>query len=70
MSPTEAPALSFAFEEIQLPDSFRHHNGAQGQKWFPETMSGGGAFLDIDSDGDLDVLIPGGATLIEDVSRM
>ncbi|HZP83267.1 MAG TPA: VCBS repeat-containing protein, partial [Chthonomonadaceae bacterium] len=31
-------------------------NGAFGKKWFPETM-GGGAFLDYDNDGWLDILI-------------
>ncbi|HZP80887.1 MAG TPA: VCBS repeat-containing protein, partial [Chthonomonadaceae bacterium] len=32
-------------------------NGAFGKKWFPETMGGGGAFLDYDNDGWLDILI-------------
>jgi hypothetical protein len=33
------------------------NNGAQGKRWMPETMSGGGAFLDYDKDGWLDALI-------------
>ncbi len=39
---------------------FRHVNGAQGQKWFPETMGSGAGFIDYDSDGWQDVLLVGG----------
>jgi len=35
-------------------------NGAFGKKWFPETMGGGGAFLDYDNDGWLDILLING----------
>src|SRR3989442_62487 len=35
-------------------------NGAFGKKWMPETMGGGGAFLDYDNDGWLDVLLING----------
>jgi hypothetical protein len=37
--------------------SFRHHNGAFGKKYLPETMGSGGAFLDADGDGWLDILL-------------
>lgn len=37
--------------------SFRHHNGAFGRKYLPETMGSGGAFLDADGDGWLDILL-------------
>jgi hypothetical protein len=32
-------------------------NGAFGKRWMPETMSGGGAILDFDNDGWMDILI-------------
>jgi hypothetical protein len=36
---------------------FRHHSGATGKKYLPETMGSGGAFLDADGDGWLDILL-------------
>jgi hypothetical protein len=36
---------------------FRHQNGATGKKLLPETMGGGGGFLDIDADGWLDIVL-------------
>lgn len=42
---------------------FVHVNGASGQKYFPETMGGGVAFLDYDGDGRLDVYLVNGAPL-------
>jgi hypothetical protein len=36
---------------------FRHNSGAAGRKYLPETMGSGGAFLDADGDGWLDVLL-------------
>ena len=42
---------------------FEHVNGASGQKYFPETMGGGVAFLDYDGDGHLDVYLVNGAPL-------
>ena len=36
---------------------FRHHSGATGRKYLPETMGSGAAFLDADGDGWLDVLL-------------
>lgn len=37
--------------------NFQHVNGATGQKFLPETMGGGCAFLDFDNDGDQDLLL-------------
>jgi hypothetical protein len=40
--------------------SFRHHNGAFGKKYLPETMGSGVAFLDIEGDGDQDLVFVNG----------
>ena len=39
---------------------FVHYNGAYGDKLLPETMGGGVAFFDFDSDGDQDLLFING----------
>jgi len=38
-----------------------HVSGAEGGKLLPETMGGGAAFLDVDADGDQDLLLVSGA---------
>ncbi len=40
--------------------NFTHNNGAFGQKYLPETMGPGCAFLDYDNDGHLDILLING----------
>ncbi len=40
---------------------FRHVTGSVGKRWMPETVGGGGAFLDYDGDGWLDILLVRGA---------
>lgn len=42
--------------------AFRHVNGAEGNKWFPETMGAGGGFMDYDGDGWEDIVLVGGGT--------
>jgi hypothetical protein len=39
---------------------FTHASGARGDKLLPETMGGGVAFFDQDSDGDQDLLFVNG----------
>jgi len=40
--------------------AFHHNNGAFGQKFLPETMGSGGAFLDVDGDGWQDIILVNG----------
>ena len=39
---------------------FQHFTGATGERYMPETMGAGCAFLDYDADGNLDVLLANG----------
>ena len=43
---------------------FRHRTGATGERYMPETMGAGCAFLDYDADGHLDILLANGTCLI------
>ncbi|MFY9253144.1 MAG: CRTAC1 family protein [Fuerstiella sp.] len=52
----EVPSLPFADISEAAGIDFVHENGAAGEKLLPETMGGGGAFLDFDGDGDQDIL--------------
>ena len=40
--------------------SFIHESGAQGARYIPEIMGGGGALFDFDKDGDLDIFLTSG----------
>jgi hypothetical protein len=48
-----------AFTDVTAPAGikFRHSSGAAGKKYLPETMGSGGAFVDADGDGWLDILL-------------
>lgn len=50
---------SAAFREVtaEAGVTFRHDNGSFGKKLFPEIMGSGGAFLDADQDGWLDLFL-------------
>ena len=56
-----APLFRERAEELGL--KFDHVNGAAGRYHLPEIMGAGGALLDYDSDGDLDVLLIQGRAL-------
>ena len=58
---TAAPAR-IHFEDVTRAAGihFVHNNGSFGQKWLPETMGSGVAFLDYDNDGWQDILIVNG----------
>jgi hypothetical protein len=48
--------------------AFRHSNGAQGDKWLPETMGAGVACFDFDQDGDADLLFLNGTAWPQNLS--
>jgi hypothetical protein len=55
------PPVAFSDQTAAAGIRFRHHTGATGRKWMPETVGSGCAFLDYDGDGLLDVLYVDGA---------
>jgi hypothetical protein len=62
VSRTQQPAagqISNHFVDVtqQAGISFQHNSGAFGQKFLPETLGSGCAFLDYDNDGWLDILL-------------
>ncbi len=58
-----APLVTFTDITENAGIKFQHQNGANGQKWMPETLSGGGGFIDFDGDGWLDIVLINGGTL-------
>lgn len=65
ISPTrpvaEAPSVRFTDITAEAGLRFQRFNGAEGEKLLPETMGGGGAFLDYDNDGAPDLLLINGS---------
>lgn len=57
----EVPLVNFKDVTTEAGITFKHNNGAYGEKLLPETMGGGAAFFDYDNDGDQDVLFVNGA---------
>ena len=55
-SETQPPDFKFTDVTASSGIDFVHINGAQGERYLPETMGGGVAFLDFDLDRDLDLL--------------
>jgi len=57
-----APTIPFEEVSKKLGIDFYYENGAEGEKWTPETMLGGIAFFDYDNDGDADLLAVSGSS--------
>lgn len=58
-SSQSSPLPKIAFEDVtdEAGILFKHVHGGTGEKYFPETMGSGVAFLDYDGDGDLDLFL-------------
>lgn len=59
-SPAATTSLNFVDVTQKAGITWQRANGAFGKKWYPESMGGGGAFLDYDNDGYLDILLING----------
>jgi hypothetical protein len=57
----QMPTVKFTDITAASGITFKHYNGATGDKLLPETMGGGVAFIDFDNDGDQDLLLVNGA---------
>jgi hypothetical protein len=57
------PGVQFTDVTARAGIRFQHVNGARGRKYMPETMGSGCAFLDLDNDGWLDILLLNGKPL-------
>ncbi len=57
-----ATAPGFQFRDVTASAglSFRHNTGSFGERYLPETMGAGCAFLDFDRDGWMDILLVNG----------
>jgi hypothetical protein len=56
-SPVQPPPAPFTNITRQAGITFQHYNGARGDRLLPETMGGGCAWVDYDTDGDADLFL-------------
>ncbi len=59
----------FADITVEAGIDFDHDPGVEGFYWAPEVMGSGGAFLDFDGDGDLDIYLLQGGYLPESKNK-
>ena len=66
----DQPSATVWFMDItsEVGLSFIHESGAQGARYLPEIMGGGGALFDVDQDGDLDIFLTSGNDRLPDAS--
>jgi hypothetical protein len=70
LSGADAPGPQFTDVTASANVAFTHVNGASPDKHLPETMGSGGAFVDLDEDGWVDVvLVDGGSIADPQVAR-
>jgi hypothetical protein len=70
LSGADAPGPQFTDVTVAANIAFTHVNGASPDKHLPETMGSGGAFVDLDGDGWVDVvLVDGGSIADPQVAR-
>ncbi len=60
-APLTTPSVRFRNVAPEAKIVFNRNNGAYGKYYLPETMGGGGGFIDYDNDGSLDILLLNGA---------
>ena len=60
---TETTTIRFTDVTERAGIAFTHFAGATGNKWYPETIGAGAAFLDYDGDGWPDILLVNGMSL-------
>ena len=66
----QAPSVRYEDATRDSGIRFVHVNGVSPERYMPETMSGGGLFLDYDRDGWIDIfLVDGGSLADPDVAR-
>src|SRR3989442_684924 len=70
LSGADAPGPQFTDVTAKANVAFTHVNGASPDKHLPETIGSGAAFVDLDGDGWVDiVLVDGGSIADPQVSR-
>ena len=62
---SHASAQTLFTERSDAGIDFEHDPGTEGKYWAPEVMGSGGALLDYDGDGDLDLYLMQGGPLPE-----
>jgi hypothetical protein len=66
LPPTATDPAAVRFTDVTAASGikFTHNAGRTGKRWLPETMGAGCAWIDVDGDGWLDILLVNGKDLI------